>query len=176
MDNIIYGLYCPVSKLPVYIGQSSKGVDRAFEHINNKSHSVKVNEWISCLKEDGLSPVVVVLEKCEDATYLHDKEKFWVNKFIADGNLLLNQNLVKPHAFSTFLNPGEDNNGIIEIGNFIKTKRRMLKITQPELAKKAGIGVRVLRELEQGKKTNFSTDTINKILNLFGAKLSIAKM
>jgi len=36
---------------------------------------------------------------------------------------------------------------------FIKYQRKKLGITQEELATKAGVGVRFIRELEQGKET-----------------------
>ncbi|MFY7849601.1 MAG: transcriptional regulator, partial [Bacteroidia bacterium] len=39
--------------------------------------------------------------------------------------------------------------------------------TQPELALKAGVGLRFLRELEQGKQT-LRLDKVNKVLQLFG--------
>ena len=37
------------------------------------------------------------------------------------------------------------------ISDFIKQKRKQLKLTQPDLAEKAGVGLRFVRELEQGK-------------------------
>lgn len=39
------------------------------------------------------------------------------------------------------------------IGNYIKTERRKLGITQEEFALRAGLGLRFVRELEQGKET-----------------------
>ncbi len=62
-----------------------------------------------------------------------------------------------------------------EIGTFIKTKRRQLKITQPELAFKAGIGLRLLRELESGKQTA-RMDKVNEVLKMFGYKLGLVPM
>ena len=55
----------------------------------------------------------------------------------------------------------------MNLGEFVKTKRRAVKLTQPELAEKAGIGLRFLRELEQGKET-LRLDKVNQVLNLFG--------
>ncbi len=53
---------------------------------------------------------------------------------------------------------------------FVKQKRKMAKITQIELAEKADVGLRFVRDLEQGKKT-LRMDTTNKVLALFGAEL-----
>ena len=55
---------------------------------------------------------------------------------------------------------------------FVKRKRKEAKLTQPELAKKAGVGLRFIRELEQGKQT-LRCDTVNFVLALFGAELGV---
>lgn len=53
---------------------------------------------------------------------------------------------------------------------FLKEKRKQAKLTQPELAEKAGVGLRFLRELEQGK-TSLRMDKVNQVLKLFGHEL-----
>jgi y4mF family transcriptional regulator len=55
----------------------------------------------------------------------------------------------------------------MQISDFVKSKRKMVKLTQPELAEKAGVGLRFLRELEQGKE-NLRMDKVNQVLRLFG--------
>lgn len=55
----------------------------------------------------------------------------------------------------------------MKINEFVKRKRSSLKLTQPELAEKAGVGLRFLRELEQGKET-LRLDKVNQVLQLFG--------
>jgi hypothetical protein len=42
-----------------------------------------------------------------------------------------------------------------------------LKLTQPELAEKAGMVLRFIREFEQGKQT-LRLDKVNPMLKLFG--------
>ncbi len=54
--------------------------------------------------------------------------------------------------------------------DFVKQKRKMAKLTQVELAEKAEVGLRFLRDLEQGKKS-LRMDVVNKVLALFGAEL-----
>ncbi len=56
------------------------------------------------------------------------------------------------------------------IAKYIKEKRKQFNLTQPELAAKAGVGLRFIRELEQGK-TTVRTDKVNKVLKLFGHEL-----
>jgi y4mF family transcriptional regulator len=60
------------------------------------------------------------------------------------------------------------------ISSFIKYNRKRLKITQEELANKAGVGIRFIRELEQGKET-LRLDKANQVLSLFGFCLAPSK-
>ena len=55
----------------------------------------------------------------------------------------------------------------MDLANFVKTKRKSVKLTQPELAEKAGVGLRFIRELEQGKES-LRLDKVNQVLQLFG--------
>jgi y4mF family transcriptional regulator len=57
-----------------------------------------------------------------------------------------------------------------EIVKLIKTKRKELSLTQEELADRAGVGLRFIREMEQGKET-LRLDKVNQVLSLFGYKL-----
>lgn len=53
------------------------------------------------------------------------------------------------------------------IAHFVKYNRGKLGLTQEELAEKAGVGLRFLRELEQGKES-LRMDKVNQVLALFG--------
>jgi y4mF family transcriptional regulator len=53
------------------------------------------------------------------------------------------------------------------IANFIRDSRLRLNLSQQELAKKAGVGLRFIRDLEQGKET-LRLDKVNQVLALFG--------
>lgn len=53
---------------------------------------------------------------------------------------------------------------------FIKKRRKLLGLTQEELAEKAGVGLRFIRDLEQGKET-LRMDKVNQVLALFGHEL-----
>ena len=55
----------------------------------------------------------------------------------------------------------------MKLNEFVKEKRNAARLTQPELAEKAGVGLRFVRELEQGKET-LRMDKINQVLSLFG--------
>ena len=62
----------------------------------------------------------------------------------------------------------------MNISSFIKEKRKQLGITQIELAERAGVGLRFVRELEQGKQT-VRLDKVNQVLSLFGAEVGVTK-
>lgn len=49
---------------------------------------------------------------------------------------------------------------------FVKQKRKELKLTQEDLALNAGVGLRFVRDLEQGK-TTLRLDKVNDVLALF---------
>lgn len=58
----------------------------------------------------------------------------------------------------------------MQLNEFVKEKRNAARLTQPELAEKAGVGLRFVRELEQGKET-LRMDKINQVLKLFGCEM-----
>lgn len=63
----------------------------------------------------------------------------------------------------------------MQLSVFVKEKRRLAGLTQPELAEKAGVGLRFVRELEQGK-TTLRLDKVNQVLQLFGHQLGPVPM
>ena len=61
------------------------------------------------------------------------------------------------------------------ISEFIKQNRKALGLTQEEFAMRAGLGLRFVRELEQGKKT-LRLDKVNQSLAVFGAQVSVGSL
>lgn len=53
------------------------------------------------------------------------------------------------------------------IGKYIKEERKKVGLTQEEFAMRAGLGLRFVRELEQGKET-VRLDKVNQALAMFG--------
>ncbi|OQY06235.1 MAG: transcriptional regulator [Desulfobacteraceae bacterium 4572_123] len=54
---------------------------------------------------------------------------------------------------------------------FVKNRRKQLGLTQVTLADRAGVGLRFIRDLEQGKQT-LRLDKVNQVLALFGHVLA----
>ena len=60
------------------------------------------------------------------------------------------------------------------LNEFVRLKRKSLKLTQLEMSEKSGVGIRFVRELEKGKKT-LKMDKVNQVLELFGYELGPIK-
>jgi y4mF family transcriptional regulator len=56
----------------------------------------------------------------------------------------------------------------------LKQLRAKARLTQEELARRSGVGLRFVREVEQGKST-VRLDKVNQVLALFGYHLEAVK-
>ena len=54
------------------------------------------------------------------------------------------------------------------IAEFVKKRRKEAGLTQKEFAMRSGLGLRFVRDLEQGKET-VRMDKVNAALEMFGA-------
>ncbi|MDO4545526.1 MAG: type II toxin-antitoxin system Y4mF family antitoxin [Bacillota bacterium] len=61
------------------------------------------------------------------------------------------------------------------IGKYIKEERKKAGLTQEEFALRAGLGLRFVRELEQGKET-VRLDKVNQALAMFGKEAVPGKL
>lgn len=62
-----------------------------------------------------------------------------------------------------------------DIANFIKEKRKAYGINQIDFAERSGLGLRFVRELEQGK-TTVRLDKVNQALSMFGYTVTVRPM
>lgn len=60
------------------------------------------------------------------------------------------------------------------LANFVKERRKEVKLTQEEFADRTGVALTVLRKIEQGK-TNLNMDKVNLVLQMFGHELAPVK-
>ena len=61
------------------------------------------------------------------------------------------------------------------LSKYVKAIRKQYNLTHVELSEKSGVGLRLVRELEQGKQT-LRLDKVNQILNLFGSEVGVVPM
>ena len=58
-----------------------------------------------------------------------------------------------------------------QLAKFVNEMRKQFGLTQVDLSQKSGVGLRFVRELEQGKQT-LRLDKVNQVLALFGAEMT----
>lgn len=61
-----------------------------------------------------------------------------------------------------------------KLSKFVKEQRKMYHLTQVDLSEKSGVGLRFVRDLEQGK-TTLRMDKVNQVLDMFGTELGPVK-
>ncbi len=62
----------------------------------------------------------------------------------------------------------------MKINEHVKEARKQLRITQEEFAKRVGVGIRFIRDLEQGKPT-IRMDKLKQVLDYLGFELTVIK-
>jgi len=63
----------------------------------------------------------------------------------------------------------------IALPKYIKQMRKQYHLTQVDLSEKSGVGLRFIREMEQGKQS-LRMDKVNQVLSLFGSELGPVPM
>ena len=63
----------------------------------------------------------------------------------------------------------------MSIAEFVKARRKKLGMTQVTLADRAGVGLRFVRDLEQGK-TTLRLDKVNQVLQMFGGAVEVGEL
>jgi y4mF family transcriptional regulator len=58
-----------------------------------------------------------------------------------------------------------------KLAEFVKERRKEVKLTQKEFAERTGVALTVIRKIEQGQ-TNLSMDKVNIVLKMFGHELA----
>jgi y4mF family transcriptional regulator len=58
-----------------------------------------------------------------------------------------------------------------DLAEFVKQRRKEVRLTQEEFAERTGVALTVVRKIEQGK-TNLNMDKVNLVLRMFGHELA----
>ena len=58
-----------------------------------------------------------------------------------------------------------------KIAEFVKERRKEVKLTQEEFSDRTGVALTVIRKIEQGK-TNVNLESVNLVLKMFGHELA----
>ncbi len=62
----------------------------------------------------------------------------------------------------------------MRLADQVKELRKRARLSQTELAERAGVGLRFIRELERGKET-VRLDKVNQVLRLFSREVGVVK-
>jgi y4mF family transcriptional regulator len=57
------------------------------------------------------------------------------------------------------------------LAEFVKERRKEVKLTQEEFAERTGVALTVIRKIEQGQ-TNLNMEKVNMVLKMFGHELA----
>lgn len=177
MKKIIYALLCPITKDVHYIGKSTSGIARPKQHMI-ESHSKKISDWVDDLKSIGHKPDIKILEKISETQDIDLRERYWIQKYLTEGAVLLNSNLLNPILIKDKLDRHLKTlqyKDLSHISEFVKTRRKQIGISQEDFADKAGISLCNLRKVEQNT-SNYGLDSLLTILSMFGCTIDIKKI
>ena len=100
-------------------------------------------------------------------------------KYYIDNTSLIHHKITLKYDFSCFYLPKQlilSQNHIImtilELGEQIKERRKVLRITQPDLAEMAGISINTLYKIERGQ-ANPTVQILNKIADILGMEIKL---
>jgi DNA-binding XRE family transcriptional regulator len=183
-DFLIYALKCPKNGEFKYIGKSTSGLNRPKSHLA-LSHNESVRLWVEELREEGLCPLIDVIEECSQEEDLLSRERFWISYYLGLGLPLMNiiqykgVNISKLHdelkleeekLFEKLNKVKSELYDVKELHCFIVHTRKQRGITQETLADLSGIGLRTIKAIEVGKG-NPTYNTLIKILDVLGYEI-----
>lgn len=156
IDTCMYYVYLhinPLTKEVFYVGKG-KG-KRAFASSRRNS---SWRQYVGNLQDHF---EVSIVHFCKTEAEALEKERLEIQKLVLQG---------KPPIVD-----GPIGSFSSSISIFVRTQRKKAKLTQAELADRAGVGLRLIREIEGGKKSTLRMDGVNQVLHLFGSELGPAK-
>jgi hypothetical protein len=86
----IYALLEPEHpRIPRYVGKSNQPSARLCDHLRRYGRNPRKHSWVSRLQEQGLRPVLFILEVCRIAEW-EERERWWIRNLREVGYDLLN--------------------------------------------------------------------------------------
>jgi transcriptional regulator with XRE-family HTH domain len=157
--NIIYGLRDPRNDVYQYIGKSTVGKERALKHLT-KSHSDRVNQWVSMLENNWLYPSVDIIEEVENVDDLSDREDYWISYYKEINPYLLNIKLSDKKINNVRSDEDEAEyefmlKVLFKIPEILKRERIYRRITQDEMAKNMKVSRSTLSLCERNANVTF---------------------
>jgi hypothetical protein len=85
--RIIYGLVDPRQPDVVrYVGQTTRpAMERYCAHIAGRGAAVRMATWLASMRDEGIAPDMVLLERVARKASLYEREMRWIAEFRAKG-------------------------------------------------------------------------------------------
>jgi hypothetical protein len=87
---VIYALIDPRSTSVRYVGYSNDLTERLITHLRGNEVNRAKNAWILELRSLGLVPICRTLETVDSERQARERERAWIDGFIAAGEILFN--------------------------------------------------------------------------------------
>jgi hypothetical protein len=85
----IYRLHDPRDHEVRYVGRCVNPKNRLAKHVRNDRGNCHRVRWINSLREQGLKPVMEIIEECDDAVW-RERERHWIAHHLEQGDRLTN--------------------------------------------------------------------------------------
>lgn len=152
-----------------YIGKGTG--NRCHERAGRTS---KWKAYVKSFERIGLTYSVEIVKTFDNEVDALGYENSLIEELLKEGNILTNTRvslkISSPEILIENIEDVTSTGNSAMLGRFIKEKRKQAKLTQLDFARKAGLGLRAVKEIETGKPT-LRLDTVNKAFWLFGYEL-----
>ncbi len=88
--HVIYGLQDPRDRLFFYVGQTEDVYKRFVEHIQCSGNNYEKNAKITKMRGQNVLPLMVELQRTEDAGVARVREAYWINHYASLGHPMTN--------------------------------------------------------------------------------------
>lgn len=75
----IYYLKCPTTNKVMYVGMTKDVVKRYYQHVRKKTSNPKKDEWVRSLKNNGLKPLLEIVECGLNRDEAELREAYWIS-------------------------------------------------------------------------------------------------
>ena len=162
MRHFVYELAYPLTGVTFYVGITKNAYERLKFHMNNRDRSnLAKKAVVQSLKDDGLAPVMRILESVDSLEIAQEREKYWINYYAAQDLPLTNIALVPPKNVNTLPLAV---NGLYSVRDVL----RLLNISRTTLYKLMDEGTIVptdkLPHHKKHGKVQFRESDVNKLL------------
>lgn len=176
--TVIYGLKCPLTEQIHYVGKADVPEMRLRQHLASPTNRAS-REWISALAARGLVPELVILERVPVGEWQR-AEREWITRLRLDGHDLTNvhgggEGHRPARSASPAQGTGKPRGAHRRVpldGGALRAIREAAGLSQPAVAKRAGLSVGTVCRLErQGASARVFPHTLTRL----GGALGVAR-